>query len=137
MITPHQIKLVQDSWKIITPISQKMGEEFYNHLFDAAPQLKPLFKSEPRDQAMKLMFMISYLVHRLDQIPELREEIQKLANRHKGYGTETQHYSIIGDTLMWSLKNNLGNAWDSDTETAWKLTYQLIADMMIAAQNNN
>jgi len=134
MIQPHQIKLVQDSWKIITPVSQKMGEEFYNQLFEKAPQLKQLFKSEPKDQAMKLMFMISYLVHRLDQMPDLQEEIVKLANRHKGYGTQIEHYAIIGDTLMWSLKNNLGAQWTKETEEAWKKTYRLIADLMIGAQ---
>src|SRR5688572_22324552 len=99
MITSRQIQLVQESWKLITPVSQKMGEEFYAHLFESAPELKPLFKTEPKDQAMKLMFMISYLVHRLDQIPELQEEIVKLANRHKGYGTQIEHYKIIGDNL--------------------------------------
>lgn len=134
MIQLHQIKLVQNSWKIITPVSQKMGEEFYIHLFEKAPELKQLFKSEPKDQAMKLMFMISYLVHRLDQIPDLQEEIIKLANCHKGYGTQIEHYTIIGDTLMWSLKNNLGKQWTKETEEAWKKTYRLISDLMIRAQ---
>ena len=134
MITPQQIQLVQETWKTITPVSQKMGEEFYAQLFKSAPELKPLFKSEPKDQAMKLMFMISYLVHRLDQVSELKEEIVKLANRHHNYGTKMEHYSIVGDTLMWSLKNNLGPQWNKETEQAWKLTYKLISDLMIDAQ---
>ena len=83
---------------------------------------------------MKLMFMISYLVHRLDQVRDLQEEIVKLANRHKGYGAEIKHYSIIGDTLMWSLEQNLGKQWDKDTEKAWRATYQFISDLMIGVQ---
>jgi len=134
MITPQQIRLVQDSWKLITPVSQKMGEEFYVHLFEIAPELKSMFKTEPKDQAMKLMFMISYLVHRLDQLPDLQEEIVKLANRHKGYGAEIGHYPLIGQTLMWSLKQNLGDQWSKETETAWQTTYQLISSLMIGAQ---
>lgn len=133
MITPAQIKLVQDSWKIITPVSQKMGEEFYTHLFKSAPELRALFKSDPKDQAMKLMFMLSYMVHRLDQIPDLQEEIIKLAARHKGYGAEINHYPVIGETLMWSLKNNLGDHWSKETEEAWKQTYKIISGFMIDA----
>lgn len=136
MITPQQIKIVQQTWDMITPVSQKMGEEFYTHLFEIAPELKPLFKSNPKDQAMKLMFMISYLVHRLENIQEMKEEVIKLANRHKGYGTEFSHYDIIGKNLLWSLKNNLGKNWNKETEKAWSDTYQLIADLMIQTQSS-
>jgi hemoglobin-like flavoprotein len=134
MITPQQIKLVQKTWQTITPVSQKMGEEFYTELFKKAPELKALFKSEPKDQAMKLMFMISYLVHRLDQISELQEEIIKLASRHKGYGTKEEHYKIVGETLMWSLEKTLGTQWTPETEIAWNTTYDVISNLMIGAQ---
>ncbi len=131
MVTKQQVKIVQETWSMITPVSQKMGEEFYTHLFEKAPQLKPLFKSDPKDQAMKLMFMISYLVHRLENIDEMKEEVIKLANRHKDYGTEFSHYKIIGENLLWSLKNNLGKAWNTETEQAWEATYNLISELMI------
>ena len=134
MLTPQQIKLVQDTWQMISPASQKMGEEFYHHLFEKYPELRPLFKIEPKDQAMKLMFMISYLVHRLDQIPELQEEIVKLATRHHGYGAKLEHYQYIGETLIWSLERNLGTHWTKETEQAWVVTYKLISELMIGAQ---
>lgn len=134
MLTSSQIKLVQDSWKLITPVSQKMGEEFYDHLFEKHPEVRPLFKIDPKDQAMKLMFMISYMVHRLDQLTELQEEIVKLATRHHGYGAKIEHYQFIGDTLMWSLENNLGKHWTRETERAWAATYKLISELMIGAQ---
>jgi hemoglobin-like flavoprotein len=131
MLTKKQIKLVQDSWSTITPVSQKMGEEFYANLFEKAPELKPLFKSDPKDQAMKLMFMLSYLVYRLEHVEELKEEILKLANRHKDYGTEPKHYAIIGENLLWSLERNLGSQWTQEMQEAWGTTYKMIADLMI------
>jgi hemoglobin-like flavoprotein len=137
MLTAEQIKLVQDSWKTITPVSQKMGEEFYNRLFEKHPDLRSLFKSEPKDQAMKLMFMISYLVYRLDQMPVLKEEISKLATRHKGYGTQPGHYAIVGEHLLWSLERNMGDQWTPATAEAWQKTYKIFADLMLEAQQNN
>jgi hemoglobin-like flavoprotein len=137
MLTAQQIKLVQDSWKTITPVSTKMGEEFYSRLFEKHPDLRAMFKSEPKDQVMKLMFMISYLVYRLDQMPELKEEISKLAVRHKGYGTEPGHYAIIGEHLLWSLEQNMGDLWTAETAEAWQKTYSIFADLMIKAQQNN
>src|SRR5690242_11226797 len=130
MLTTEEITLVKNTWNLITPVSQKMGEEFYTHLFEKHPELKALFKTHPRDQAMKLMFMLSYLVLRLDREHELREEIKKLAARHEGYKTKPEHYSIVGDTLMWSLKNNLGKEWTLQTANAWAKAYHFISGMM-------
>ncbi len=131
MITPKQIELVQQTWAKITPVSQKMGEEFYVQLFKNHPELRPMFKTDPKDQAMKLMFMLSYMVHRLDQIRDLQEEIVKLATRHKGYGAEIKHYAFIGETLLWSLEQNLGKQWNKETEEAWTATSKFISDLMI------
>ena len=134
MLSENEITLVKNTWELITPVSQQMGEQFYKHLFAEHPELKILFKSHPKDQAMKLMFMLSYVVHRLDKENELREEIKKLAQRHNNYKAQTEHYEIIGSTLFWSLKNNLGNQWTRETEAAWKKAYRYIADLMIEAQ---
>ncbi|MEO8147667.1 MAG: globin domain-containing protein [Bacteroidia bacterium] len=136
MLSANEITLVKNTWNLITPVSQQMGEQFYIHLFDEHPELKPLFKSSPKDQGMKLMFMLSYLVHRLDKENELRDEIKKLAMRHNNYKAKTEHYEMIGATLIWSLKNNLGNKWTKEIETAWKNAYKFISDLMIEGQKN-
>lgn len=136
MLTDKEILTVKNTWNLISPVSQKMGEEFYAHLFEKHPELKPLFKSHPKDQAMKLMFMLSYLVYRLDKENEMREEIKKLAARHAGYKAKPEHYSIIGDTLMWSLKNNLGKEWTKETASAWQKAYKFISGMMIEEQGD-
>ncbi len=135
MLTAKQIELVQDTWKTITPVSQQMGESFYNRLFQKNPELKPMFKSDPKDQAMKLMFMISYLVHRLGSFDDLKDEIIKLASRHTGYGTKKEHYAAVGDSLLATLKESLGKSWTPETEAAWTDTYMLIAGLMQQAHS--
>lgn len=134
MLNAEEIALVKNSWNLITPVSQKMGEEFYIHLFEKHPELKPLFKTHPKDQAMKFMFMLSYLVVRLDRESEIREEIKKLAMRHAGYKAKREHYPIIGETLMWSLEQNLGKSWTIQTADAWSKAYKFISGIMMEAQ---
>lgn len=134
MLSAEEIALVKNTWSLITPVSQKMGEEFYEHLFEQHPELKPLFKTHPKDQAMKFMFMLTYLVVRLDRESELRDEIKKLAARHAGYKAKREHYAIIGNNLMWSLEKNLGKSWTVQTANAWGKAYKFISGIMIEAQ---
>ncbi|OQA07842.1 MAG: Flavohemoprotein [Bacteroidetes bacterium ADurb.Bin397] len=136
MLTAKQIELVQNTWSTITPVSQQMGESFYSRLFQNHPELKPMFKSDPKDQAMKLMFMISYLVHRLGSFDDLKDEIIKLASRHTGYGTKKEHYGAVGDALLATLKESLGKSWTPETEAAWTDTYMLIAGLMQQAHSS-
>lgn len=136
MLTPRQIELVQQTWSTITPVSLKMGESFYSRLFERHPELQQMFKSDPRDQAMKLMFMISYLVHRLGSFDDLKDEIRKLASRHNGYGTRNEHYGVVGEVLLETLKDSLGESWNGETEEAWKQTYGMIANLMQEAHSN-
>lgn len=130
MISDNQILHVKNSWQLISPSLQQMGQVFYNRLFETNPELKPLFKSDPKDQAMKFMFMLSYLVHRLDKKFELHEELKKLAARHHSYHVKPEHYEIIGNTLFWTLENQLGNKWDKETASAWRMTYRMFALIM-------
>ena len=132
-LSTKEITLVKDSWQVINPVSRKMGEEFYARLFEKYPEFQPLFKSDPKDQAMKLMFMLSYLVHRLDNVDEMKAEIAKLAGRHKSYGTNPGHFRPLGEVLMWSLKTNLGDHWTTETAEAWRKTYELRSKLMIEA----
>jgi hemoglobin-like flavoprotein len=134
MITSKQISLVKASWSLITPVSKEMGLQFYEQLFNAHPELKPLFKSDPKDQAMKLMFMLSYLVHRLDNHTELEEEIRKLALRHANYKTKPEHYKMVGVVLLSVLGKQLGKEWTTETGAAWQAAYDLISELMIEHQ---
>ena len=133
-LSPKEIKLVQNSWKLITPVSQKMGEDFYNRLFSLKPELIPLFKTQPKDQAMKLMFMLSYLVMRLENLEELQSEIHKLAVRHQNYGAKTEYYKPVGEVLIATLKHHIGDDWSEATEQAWIKTYDLIAGLMTGGE---
>src|SRR5258706_3013648 len=118
MLSEKEITLGRNTWDLIAPVTQEMGIQFYEHLFETSPELKPLFKTNPKDQAMKLMFMLSYFVHRLDKENDLRAEIKKLAQRQSGYGAKPEHYKLIRDTLLCSMQNDLRKPWNKETESS-------------------
>ena len=54
-MTSKQIELVQTSWEAIKPLGKEAGEIFYRRLFEAAPQLRTMFKDDMSQQAAKLV----------------------------------------------------------------------------------
>jgi nitric oxide dioxygenase len=133
-MTTQQIELVKKSWNRITPIAQEAGELFYQNLFEAAPGVRHLFKGETKDQAGKLMAMITTVVTKLDRLDTIIEEVKQLARRHDKYGAQPAHHAVVGETLIKTLKMGLGNNWDEETEQAWLEAYTILSGAMIANQ---
>lgn len=133
-MTTQQIQLVQQSWEKIKPAMQKTGESFYHKLFKAAPQIRHLFKEDVTEQAGRLGYMLTYVVSRLDKLDTAMEDVQKLAIRHNKYGAEPAHYTIVGECLLKTLEEELGDDWNKQVKKAWSVAYGILADAMIQAQ---
>ncbi len=129
-MTPAQIVLVKSSWAKVEPISDKAAELFYGKLFELAPQVKPMFKSDITEQGEKLMKMLSAAVAGLDDLPALIPVVKDLAVRHIDYGVEDAHYDVVGEALLWTLGAGLGDAFTDDVKAAWTETYTTVATVM-------
>src|SRR5690349_17562162 len=117
----NQIQLVRQSWSYVITKSDEAGELFYKRLFEVAPEVKPLFKEDIKSQARKLMSMVTLIVSKLDKLETITTDIKSLASRHGKYGAKKEHYAVVGQCLVWTLKKGLEgqNRWSKETEEAW------------------
>lgn len=132
-MTPEQITLVQDSWAKVEGIADQAAALFYDRLFSTDPALKPLFKGNMEEQGKKLMTMIGVAVKGLDKLDTIVPAVQKLGARHKDYGVKPADYDTVAQSLLWTLGQGLGDAFDGDTEAAWTAAYTILATTMIDA----
>ena len=132
-MTERQILLVKNSWSYVIVNADEAGQLFYKHLFEVAPEVKPMFKGDIKEQARKLMNMVTYIVTKLQKLDEIIDEVRSLAQRHGKYGVKPHYYQIVGTSLLWTLKEGLGDKWNLETEEAWTTVYTFLADAMIKA----
>ena len=96
-----------------------------------------MFPSNMDQQYRKLMDMINLIVARLNKLDELTNEINDLAQRHVRYGVRPAHYKLVGNALLWTLKQGLGSDWTPEVEDAWKKCYAFLSGAMIHAAEEN
>ena len=130
----RQIELVQQSWEQVKPIVKEAGQLFYNHLFTAAPQVRHLFKEDISEQSAKLMRMLTYIVSMLKRLDDIAPDIERLAAAHNNYGARPEYYNVVCECLIRTLKDGLGDAWNTELENAWLAVYTTLKDAMINAQ---
>lgn len=134
-IAPNQIALVQSSWEKVVPIANDAAKLFYGRLFETAPAVRTLFKTDIQDQGQKLMTVITTVVRGLRNFEKLEMTVWQLGRRHVVYGAVEAHYQVVAETLIWTLEQGLGKDFTADVRQAWLDALTIIADVMIAGAN--
>lgn len=129
-MTPEQVSLVQDSFKKVVPIADTAADLFYDRLFTIAPDVKPLFPSDLREQKKKLIAMLATAVTNLHQVETILPAVQGLGKRHVAYGVTAQHYAPVGAALLWTLEQGLGPDFTPPIKAAWTQAYTTLAGAM-------
>jgi len=129
----YQKHLVQQSFATVVPIADQVAMLFYNRLFTLDPSLRPLFKNDIKQQAMKLMNTLQYTVYALDDLETIIPALQSLGRNHVDYGVQDAHYATVGDALIWALMQGLGDEFTDEVHAAWVEVYQLLSSVMRAA----
>lgn len=132
-MTPEKIDLVQSSFKKVVPIAGTAADLFYDRLFEIAPEVRPLFPQDMKDQKMKLMAMLGTAVGNLHQLETILPAVKALGERHKGYGVTAAHYAPVGAALLWTLEKGLGDDFTPEVKAAWTETYTALAGVMTSA----
>jgi len=92
-----------------------------------------MFPADIEAQGRKLMTMLGIAVKGLDNLERLLPAVRELGRRHGGYGVTSEHYWLVGQTLIWTLERCLGGACTKELEDAWIEAYGVLAAEMIAA----
>ncbi|KAA5539694.1 hemin receptor [Roseiconus nitratireducens] len=136
-MTPEQINLVQSSWNQVKPISEQAAELFYGRLFELDPSLRPLFKGDMKEQGKKLMATLNLAVMSLTKLDEILPAVQELGRRHVKYGVPDESYKTVGEALLWTLQQGLGEGFTDEVKEAWTITYVTLSNVMLDAAHED
>ena len=133
ILNDEQISLVQETFALVEPIADDAAILFYDRLFTLDPSLRPLFKEDLAGQKKALMATLKIAVKGLTNLATIESAVQQLGERHAGYGVTRAHYDTVGEALLWTLEQGLGDAFTSEVEDAWTKVYGLLSQIMIDA----
>jgi nitric oxide dioxygenase len=131
-MTQDQVKLVQESFAKVAPISETAAVIFYDRLFEVAPQVKAMFSADMTEQRKKLMATLAVVVNGLGNLQSILPAASALARRHVSYGAKPEHYPVVGAALLWTLEKGLGDAWTPKVADAWTAAYGTLSGFMIS-----
>ena len=130
-ITPAQVELVQSSFEHVLPIAEVAGMLFYERIFTLAPEARALFGDGIALQASRTMAAVKTAVDGLGDIDHVAPFLIRLGARHVRYGVHSEHFDLVGEALLWTLEQGLGEAFTPEVHEAWAAAFGVIARAML------
>ena len=128
------IELLESTFNAVAPRASELAEFFYDRLFEQYPDVQPLFAgTDMKEQQGKLIAALATVVANLRKPEQLIPTLQRLGERHAGYGAEEAHYGAVGGVLLEALAHIAGDAWTDEAQQAWADAYAVISSVMIQA----
>jgi len=132
-MTPDKITLIQDSFAKVEPAAIQAGEAFYKRLFEIAPEVRPMFQGDMIEQSGKLMTTLGMVVKGLTDLPKIVPVAESLAKAHVDFGVTEDQYAPVGEALITTLADGLGDDFTPETQRAWEEAYGILSSVMIEA----
>lgn len=126
------VELLERSFEKIKPHAQEFVASFYEKLFQAHPELKPMFAHlEMAQQQKKLFNALVLVVENLRNPSALGPVLSALGGRHVGYGTLPKQYPAVGKALLLTFEEYLQDDWTPEVKKAWTDAYGTITAKML------
>lgn len=129
------IDAVKQSYRAVADRPARLAEAFYGHLFEMAPQLRPMFPADMTAQMQKMSDTLLTAIAHLDTRDTARLEtaLRRLgADHHTRYRVEPEHYTYVGHALTRAVRDVSGPGYSGSLSSAWIAVYQWVAAQMTA-----
>jgi hemoglobin-like flavoprotein len=130
------VNRLETSFDLLAPRGEELVELFYRNLFEAAPDVQPLFaKTDLKRQQAMLLAALVLLRNSLRDLDALVPKLRAMGARHVAYGATPEMYPLVGEVLLASMAELAGDAWNPGLAAAWSDAYGVVASAMLDGAN--
>lgn len=138
MLSTKTIEVVKSTVPVLEQHGQTITKQFYKLLFTNNPELLNIFnhanQKQGRQQTALANAVYAAAAH-IDRLETILPVVKQIAHKHRSLGIKPEHYPIVGENLINSIKIVLGEAATDEIIDAWKEAYNEIANVFIQVEN--
>lgn len=137
MLSQQTIDIVKSTAPILDEHGETLTKHFYARMFSHNPEVAPFFN--PANQAggtqqRALAAAICAYAANIDNLEVLGGAVELIAHKHASLQIKPEHYPIVGENLLASIREVLGDGATDDVINAWGEAYGFLADILIGRE---
>lgn len=137
MLKPETIAIVKSTAPILQEHGETLTRHFYKRMFSHNPEVAPFFNPSNQSagtQQKALAGAICAYAANIDNLEVLGGAVELIAQKHASLRILPQHYPIVGENLLASIREVLGEGVTDDIINAWAEAYGFLADILIGRE---
>lgn len=134
MLSKKNIAIVKSTVSILKEHGESLTKHFYKRMFSHNPEVIPFFNSAHQTSGMQqkaLAEAICAYAANIDNLEILNTVVELIAQKHSSLQIKPEHYPIVGQNLLLSIQQVLGEAACDEVMTAWSEAYEFLANILI------
>lgn len=137
MLSQQTIDIVKSTAPILDEHGETLTKHFYKRMFSHNPEVAPFFN--PANQAggtqqRALAAAICAYAANIDNLEVLGGAVELIAHKHASLMIKEEHYPIVGENLLASIREVLGEGATDEIINAWGEAYGFLADILIGRE---
>ncbi|PCJ96628.1 MAG: NO-inducible flavohemoprotein [Zetaproteobacteria bacterium] len=137
MLSQQTIDIVKSTAPILQEHGETLTKHFYKRMFSHNPEVLPFFnpanQTEGTQQRALANAICAYAAN-IDNLEVLGSAVELIAQKHASLQIKPEHYPIVGENLLESIREVLGEAANDDIINAWGEAYGFLADILIGRE---
>jgi nitric oxide dioxygenase len=137
MLSDKTMAIVKSTAPILQEHGETLTRHFYQRMFTHNPEVAPFFNPANQTagkQQRALAGAIAAYAANIDNLEVLGGAVELIAQKHASLMIKPEHYPIVGQNLLASIQEVLGEGATDEIIEAWAEAYGFLADIMIGRE---
>jgi nitric oxide dioxygenase len=137
MLSDKTMAIVKSTAPILQEHGETLTRHFYQRMFTHNPEVAPFFNPANQTagkQQRALAGAIAAYAANIDNLEVLGGAVELIAQKHASLMIKPEHYPIVGQHLLASIQEVLGEGATDEIIGAWAEAYGFLADIMIGRE---
>ncbi|WP_371186193.1 globin domain-containing protein [Thalassotalea maritima] len=134
MLSASDITIVKSTIPLIEAAGSQVTDRFYQRLFEHYPELRAMFdhqRQQNGQQSIALFEAIVGYAKHIDELDKLQSIIANINKRHVTAHVQAEHYQMVGEQLLATMRELFAEQFSLDVERAWRNAYLQLAELFI------
>jgi len=134
MLTASQVAVIKQTIPLLQENGEVLTRHFYERMFRENPEVLAFFNpahQKAGSQQRALASAICAYAQHIETPELLTDAVELIAQKHASLGIQPEHYPIVGENLLASIREVLGEGATPEIIDAWAAAYGVLADIFI------
>src|SRR5262245_8135205 len=130
-MTEASLQRIAKSYEILAGRMQALTQSFYRRRCEVLPGTRPLFRVDIEVQSQHLAAALALIVRNLRLLDVLEQPLMELGAGHARVGVRPEHYPVLCQTMVETLRDGSGDAWSRELQADWTEILNRVSRIMM------